>query len=134
MRVTTGLRPASSGYRSFDGKPVGRVVSRRRQSGANNTGGGIASEPNSNGWVSDINSVEGVVNHVLARRIQVRFDRSEAVPPTDGHHNSGIHLFVDEQALGEPAAKVMTGDLPKVFVAGLLGSSIGRPSDHGSDA
>jgi hypothetical protein len=43
-------------------------------------------------------------------------------------------LFVDEQALSEVPAEIMTGDFPKVLVAGFLGSSIGRPSDHGSDA
>ena len=77
---------------------------------------------------------ERVVDHILTRGVEIRLDRSEGVPAADGHYNPRVHLFVDEEALGEPSTKVVGAHLLEVRVAGLVSCTLGGPTDDRSDA
>jgi len=49
------------------------------------------------------------------------------------HHHSRIHIFVDEEPLGEPPAEIVTRDVVEVVVTGLLGSCLSGSFDSCPD-
>lgn len=56
------------------------------------------------------------------------------VPAPNLHRHAGVHLLVDEPALGEAAPEIVTANVLEILVAGLLSRPIGCPLDHRSDA
>jgi hypothetical protein len=71
--------------------------------------------PTGNRSVSDdLDAGKFVVDDSLSRRVQVGFDGLERRPAADLHHDTGAHVFVDQQALGVPAPEVVTGDVSEV--------------------
>jgi hypothetical protein len=82
----------------------------------------------------DIDLREGIVDDVLGRGVQVWLDGLKATPTPDLHHDTRVHLFVDEESLREPAPEVVGADLPEVLDAGLVSSTFGRTLHDGADA
>lgn len=79
----------------------------------------------------NVDSIERVVNHVLCQRVQIRLDSGETVPAIDVHHDTGVHLLFDKQALGEASAEIVCRNLPKVLVAGGVSSSANSAANDG---
>ncbi len=77
---------------------------------------------------------ERLVDNVGCRCIQVRFDRLEGVPAADSHHDAGVHLAVDEEALCKPATEIVGTHIAEIIVAGLVGGAFGSPFDNVSNA
>jgi len=63
----------------------------------------------------------------------MRLNRGKAVPAADGHHHTRVHLFTDEQALGEPAAEIMGTHFLEVRITGHLRRPGSCPSNHSPD-
>jgi crotonobetainyl-CoA:carnitine CoA-transferase CaiB-like acyl-CoA transferase len=55
------------------------------------------------------------------------------IPATDGHDHTWVHLFVDEQALGEPAAEIVGTHLLEVHITSRLSRPGSCPSNHSPD-
>ena len=76
---------------------------------------------------------ERIVHDLGRRRVQIRFDRLEGVPAADLHDDAGVHLFIDEEPLREPAPEIVARHVEKVLVAGRIGCALRRAFDHRTD-
>ncbi len=51
--------------------------------------------------------LEGLVHDLGCGRIEVGFDSLKGVPPADLHDDTGIHLAINEEALGEASPEIV---------------------------
>jgi len=94
----------------------------------------FSAAPTSGEQLRQTGVVEGLVNDALSRRVEIRLDRLEGRPATDGHHDAGVDALVDEEPLGEAPPEVVTRDVAEVVVAGSISSCLGGASDDRPDA
>ena len=77
---------------------------------------------------------EFFVDDVGRGRVQVRFDGLERVPTTDLHHDSRVHLLLDEKSLREAPAEIVAADVAVPLDARVVCRRLGGSLQDGTDA